>query len=137
MHKILKGTAVTLLTLAPALTAAQPATCPDAAAVFANAEAGPDAITLDQLAALVGKAETDAADLRPIANTIQHDFPTANSAEIADLMVVSYCKYLQDDAPENRWSEQNVTAFQEQVYSAVFNGPAPADYEQHSWLFGN
>lgn len=127
---------LTVLCLAsPALAFADPLDCPAPAPVFASAAANP--LDLPQLAQMVGTADLDGTSLRTVAETLRNDYPDASDADVADIMITAFCTYLNADAPPDHRSEANVSAFETQVYRAVFGGPAPESYTKQGWLYGN
>ena len=127
--------ASTVCLLSPAIVSAQALECLDPAPVFAEA----DATTFDlaQLAQTVGTAELDGNSLRTIAQQIRGEFPAASNADVADIMITAFCTYLNDDAPADHRDQENVAAFEQQTYDAVFGSPPPPTYKRHGWLYGN
>lgn len=127
---------VTALGLAaPALAMAQPLECPEPAPVFA--EIHKDPIDLTQLAQTVGTAELDGDTLYNVAQKIRGEFPKAQDADVADIMITAYCTYLNTDAPASHRDEANVTAFEQQTYNAVFGNTPPEDYKRQGWLYND
>lgn len=127
---------VTALCLtAPAMVLAEPLACPEPAPVFA--EAGAHAFNLSQMAETVGTAALDGEALTTVKQQIEADYPNASDADIADIMITSFCTYLNTDAPADHRSEATVSGFEKEVYNAVFGGTPPEDYTRQGWLYNN
>lgn len=135
MKRSLFTVAAALCLSSASLAAAQDLDCPEPAAVFTAADAG--AFDLPKLARDVGSAELDGDALGKIVGKIRSDYPEATDAEVADIMITAFCTYLNTDTPADHRSEEHVSAFEQQAYDAVFNGPAPESYPRQGWLYGN
>lgn len=120
---------------APSLGFAAPLDCPDAPAVFGEADAG--TTMLRDLARTIGSAGQDGQSPASIADDLRAKYPRAGDADIADIMITAYCTWLDTDAPEDQRSESNVSKFEQQVYDAVFEGPPPPEYKTQDWIRGN
>lgn len=135
MKKVLSVLLTSIVFTVPVIGLAQTLDCPEPAAVFG--EAGANTAYLSELASTVGTAELDGTSLRAIVQQIRAEFPAAQDADIADLMITSFCAYLNDDVPVSHRSEANVAAFEQQTYDAVFGAAPPPRYEPQSWLLGD
>ena len=120
---------------APVFAMAAPLACPEPAPVFA--QAGPGAVDLAQLAQTVGTAALDGEALHTVAQQIQADYPDAKDADVADIMITAFCTYLNTDAPADHRDQATVSAFEQEVYGAVFGGTPPESYPRQGWLYND
>lgn len=128
--------------MVPGIALANTGECPDMSEVLAliKPEGTGDTIDQVQLAEEVGEASSSATATRALSDELNNHLPGNGEAEIADLMIASYCQHLMTSETGINL-DSSVQDYQNFLYKDVFGDPSsivtPTKKRPEGWLFGN